>query len=157
MFSAVLFVLIDCQFARCPHLSGGGRCANEWASADKSPTRDVKKRLDALFTIEFSIGPYPVLPRCPYNLRWKVPTRTMWIFTTRLLSRISRSVSYSIGTSDENAPRITITKSIRSLKINAIYANYCIIHKLSDNEQHRVFFENIFKRYERARLIIRCQ
>jgi len=29
MFSAVLFVLIDCQFAQCPHLSGGGRCASE--------------------------------------------------------------------------------------------------------------------------------
>jgi len=26
MFSAALFVLIDCQFARCPHLSGDGGC-----------------------------------------------------------------------------------------------------------------------------------
>jgi len=31
MFSAALFVLIDCQFARCPHLSGDGGCASERA------------------------------------------------------------------------------------------------------------------------------
>lgn len=42
-----------------------GRALRERASADKSPPRDVKKRLCALFTIEFSIGPYPILPRCP--------------------------------------------------------------------------------------------
>lgn len=29
MFSAALFVLIDCQFARCPHLSGDRRYASE--------------------------------------------------------------------------------------------------------------------------------
>lgn len=32
MFSAALFVLIDCQFARCPHLSGDGRYTSERAS-----------------------------------------------------------------------------------------------------------------------------
>lgn len=42
MFSAALFVLIDCQFARCPHLSGDGHCASERAS-ERAP---IKARLE---------------------------------------------------------------------------------------------------------------
>lgn len=57
MFSAALFVLIDCQFAQCPHLSGESvrervceRRGRERENAgiartfDKSPPLDVKKR-----------------------------------------------------------------------------------------------------------------
>lgn len=88
MFSAALFVLIDCQFARCPHLSRG-RALRERASADKSPSRDVKKRLAALFAIEFSIGPYPVLPRCPPQSPGKSANEDNEIFHGLGISRYS--------------------------------------------------------------------
>jgi len=43
-----------------------GRGLRERASY-KSPSRDVEKRLAALFAIEFSIGSYPILPRYPHH------------------------------------------------------------------------------------------
>lgn len=69
-----------------------GRALRERASADKSPSRDVKKRLAALFAIEFSIGPYPVLPRCPHNPRAKVPTRITRSFTARNIPIFSSKI-----------------------------------------------------------------
>lgn len=45
----------------------------------------------------------------------------------------------------EMITRMAITKSIGRLKTNAIYANYCVIHKRMDvnNKRHRIFFEKL--------------
>lgn len=146
MFSAALFVLIDCQFARCPHLSGDGRCASgrtERASVDKSPSSDVKKRLAALFAIEFSIGPYPValypLPLHTISLA-KVPTRTTWIFTAG--GYLDSDPSYQrVARHDEPEAQTIIAKSRQSAGENApdvIRANGGLVNlQIAGNNKRR--------------------
>lgn len=89
MFSAALFVLIDCQFARCPHLSGDGRYASERASGKASErvsertservpikARSVRCKETSRSAVRDRIFDWS-LSSCPLTIsRAKVPTRT---------------------------------------------------------------------------------